>query len=200
MKPFDSFHNPRRHKDDKVQALLKDNGFRKLFLQTLDLCKKYYSKNATHDFLQNCVTSEIIPKTFMVKNNLADNLSQDQKTKWIENSKAASLEILKLSVSELSSLKSDIYGKYRSSLNYLLKDLSHTDRTAVEKLFLEKCDLYNFISMKEKSHKLKYLMDKQGNPMDSEKNTKRSRPGLQSRTKWRRKKESSVKAKCFCCF
>ena len=38
MKPFDSFHNPRRHKDDKIQALLKDNGFRKLFLQTLDLC------------------------------------------------------------------------------------------------------------------------------------------------------------------
>ena len=78
-------------------------------------------------------------------------------------------------------------------MNYLLKDLSHTDRTAVEKLFLEMCDLYNFISMKEKSHKLKYLMDKQGNPMDSEKNTKQSRPGLQSRTKWRRKKKAQLK-------
>jgi hypothetical protein len=136
----------------------------------------------------------------MVKNNLADNLSQDQKTKWIENSKAASLEILKLSVSELSSLKSDIYGKYRSSLNYLLKDLSHTDRTAVEKLFLEKCDLYNFISMKEKSHKLKYLMDKQGNPMDSEKNTKRSRSVCSRVPSGAEKKKAQLKQNVFVVF
>ena len=77
-----------RYSCENLSTFLSNKDFRKHYNKSLDTIKKYKNLEANNWFLSQCISEEIVPKSFANKNTIKTGKSGDfinECSSWTEN-------------------------------------------------------------------------------------------------------------------
>ena len=103
---------------EDLSTFLANSEFRKLYNRMLSTAKKYNHVSACNWFLNECLSANIVPKTFKISNQ--PHLKNDQfSARWTEASKAASIGWMKIALENDINKEKELLEDVTSKCNVL---------------------------------------------------------------------------------
>jgi hypothetical protein len=135
-----------------------ETDIKRKFTKTMNWSRKFHDTNATRIFLNDCITQDIIPKTFRIRNEPLSKCSDRHKDVWTSGSRMASKMWMESSILDLESKCEDLRKAFLDSKENLLEKIPDRNKHLFERNILNKDEHHCKISNTKKSKKTYFFV------------------------------------------
>ena len=180
-----------------LKNIFNNSFLRNRIFKLSNICREVEKIKSRIWFLQTCVTENIIPATFIIRNKAMKNGSENHKQTWTNGAKQASLAWIRSSIDDLHIKENNIQDHFLKTKSEFVQTLDNVNhRRAIETYFMSKQNNFTRKFSSEKNMKLNFLKNKQApseqtHSLEDEvlipKSRKKNRRGSQRRAKYRKR-------------
>ena len=192
MRQFQAPSESSSQLSDDLSKFLSNNDYRKQYNKLLSLAKKFRNTEAKKNFLENCISENLVPNDF----NCAKRMHGDPKYNSVNNAtSSAAFEWMKIAVEDNAKLEKEIMNELTNSFNFLCQLAPENVREELKDRLHSKSFSFKHFAESEKVEKLSKLRNGKSLKNVQRNDKKKNSRKWIKRSKYKRIQKSKLKEK-----